>query len=92
MNINERQGYVPGRPDMQHIGYMSGCAKCFILGKCFISRDALFWDCSNILQNEKPQRRSNSLNSRTHGSSTNSLIFMRRYEFTDFLGFSNNIL
>ena len=27
-----------------------------------------------------------------HGSSTNSLIFMRGYEVTDFKGFSNNIL
>ena len=26
-----------------------------------------------------------------HGSSINSLIFMRRYEVTDFLGISNNI-
>ena len=56
------------------------------LWKCFIPRDALFWDCSNILQNEKPQRRSNTLNLRTHGSSTNSLILMRRYEVTDFPG------
>ena len=54
------------------------------VGQRFISQDALFWD-SNILQNEKPQRKSNTLKSRTHGSSTDSLIFLRRYEVTDFL-------
>ena len=41
-----RQVYVPGRPDMQHIGYMSGSAsdnkEMHRIGKCFITQDALF--------------------------------------------------
>ena len=34
----------------------------------------------------------NILNSRIHGSSTKSVIFMRRYEVSDVPGFSDNIL
>ena len=41
-----RQGYVPGCPDMQHIGYMWGSAsdnqEMHHIGKCFITQDALF--------------------------------------------------
>ena len=67
---------------------------CNILAKLWEHGSALYhkMPCSNILQIKwNPQRRSNTLNSRTHASSTNSLIFMRRYEVIYFLGFSNNI-
>ena len=71
---------------MQHIGYMSGSAKCFIYGSALYHGMPCSGIVAIILQNEKPQRRSNTLNLRTHGSSTNSLILMRRYEVTDFPG------